>query len=114
MKITFDKELLDNKYSAEVKTEFTDQELELITKFGDSQINVGGTITGPPAFDLEDQYRAIKAGFPYTYSIDGNGDSQAKDKMNAWITEVRDRLISAINTLRGKTDDYSGEVVETV
>ena len=114
MKIYITKEILDNTYSAEFKTEFPKQELDLITKFGDPEVNFGGTITGPPAFTLPDAYRKMKAGLPYTYSIDGNGDAQAKDKMLAWITEIRARLVSAINTLRSQTDDYSGEIVETV
>jgi len=114
MIMTFVKDLLGNKYIAEVKTELTDQEIELAAKFGEPQINVGGSITGPPAYDLEDHYRAIKTGFPYTFSIDGNGDAEAEGKMNGWITEIRGRFVSAINTLRGKTDAYSGEVIETV
>ena len=114
MKIFITKELSDNRYSAEFTVELTDQEKALATKFGEPQINYGGSITGPPAFDLADNYRLLYSGLPWSYSIDGNGDAQAKDKMNVWITEIKARLVSAINTLRSQTDDFSGEVIETV
>lgn len=114
MKITTTKELVDNKYSAEFKTEFPEQENDLIEKFGDPEINFGGSFTGPPVFDLADHYRKMKSGLPYTYQIDANGDVDAKDKMLVWITEIRARLVSEINTLRSQTDDFTGEIIETV
>ena len=114
MKITITKSLLDNKYITEFKTEFPDQEIDLIEKFGDPLINVGGSITGPPAFVLSDEHRKLKGGFPYTLSMDADGDTQAKDKMLAWIEEIRARMLTAITTLRGQVDDFSGEIVETI
>lgn len=114
MKVTLVKSLANNYYSTEVKTEFPEQEEELIEKFGDTEVNFGGTFAGPPSFTLPDTYRKMKAGLPYTFGIDGNGDADAKDKMVVWNTEIRSRLLSAINTLRSQTDDYSGEIVETV
>ena len=114
MKILIDKLLEDNRYSAEFKVELTDQEQAQVDAFGDPLVNFGGSFTGPPAFTLADEFRALVAGLPYTQSMDGNGDVDAKDKMNVWITEVKTRLTSAKNTLVGLTDDFTGEVVETV
>lgn len=114
MDLTFDKTLVDNSYSAEVKTSFTAQEDELIVKFGEPQVNFGGDITGPPAFTLADHFRGIKNGVPYTNAIDANGDAQAKSKMVAWIAEIRGRMLTAISNLRAQTDDWSGDVIETL
>ena len=114
MKIIITKSLNENKYSIEFKVELTEQETVQTVKFGEPSVNFGGTITGPPAFELADHYRDLPSGLPYTYSIDGNGDAEAKDKMLAWQTEIKNRLVAAINSLRNQTDDFTGEVVETV
>ena len=50
MKIILDKGLANNYFSTEVNTEFTEQEDDLIEKFGDPEVNFGGTFTGPPFF----------------------------------------------------------------
>ena len=114
MDITVLKELKDNRYSAEFSLELTDQEADLAEKFGEPSVNVGGSFTGPPAFTLADDYHNLPSGFPVSLSIDANGDPEAKDKMNVWITEVKTRLTSAKNTLVSQTDDFSGKVIETV
>lgn len=114
MNIYVKRTLASNIYSVEFSTDFTSQESDLIEKFGDPEINCGGSITGPPAFDLSDQYRKLKAGFPFSYQVDGNGDDEASDKVLAWITEIRGRCVTAITTLRDQTDTFTGETIETV
>jgi hypothetical protein len=114
MELGINREIVDNRYYAEITTTFRESEEDLITKFGDPLINVGGEITGPPEFTLGDNTRKLSAGFPYTFYIDGASDAEAKDKMVAWIAEVRTRIISALNTLRSQSDDYTGEVLESV
>ena len=113
MKIIFEKPLANNVFAAEVRTEFTDQEQELSTKFGEPEINFGGDIT-TPAYSLPDHYRKINSGLPYTLSMDANGDPDAKAKMNGWISEIKGRLLTSIDALRAKNDDYSGQDVSTV
>lgn len=114
MKITLNKTVVNNRFATEVGTAFPEQEDDLITAFGDPEVNFGGSFTGPPAFTLADNYRNLKAGMPTSFGIDGNGDAEAKDKMIVWNVEMRVRLLAAMNTLRTQTDDYSGELIETV
>jgi hypothetical protein len=114
MKITIKKVVEDNKYSAEMNAEFDGEEQNLSDKFGEPLVEFGGDITGPPAFTLATVPRAMVTGTPYTFSIDGNGDSEAKDKVNAWVVEVRARMVAALTTLEGNTDDFTGETIETV
>ena len=114
MKITINKELQNNIYAATFETEFTQQEDTLMEKFGEPVVNLGGDFTGPPAFTLADEYHKIKSGFPASQSMDANGDAQSEQKMTVWKDEVKARLVTAINDLRGQSDNYTGEEVETV
>lgn len=114
MNITRIKTINANKYTVEFRDSFTTNELQLITKYGDPRVNVGGTFTGPPAFTLPDKYRELKAGFPYSYYMDKSDDVLAEEKMNVWSSEVRQRMIDAITALRAQTDTFTDEIIETV
>ena len=114
MKITALKTILDNKFSAKVSTVVNDTEKELIDKFGEPTVNVGGSFTGPPAFTEPNSYRKIVHGFPWTFKKDGDADEEAQDKVEVWKEEMEDRLTSEITTLKAKTDDFSGESAVTV
>ena len=114
MKLIFTKDLQENIYSAEVKTELVAQEQLLSQKFGEPQINFGGTIPGPPEFELADIYKKIYSEMPYILEIDANGDPEAKSKILAWIAEIRTRMLASIASLRFNIDDYTGESIETI
>ena len=77
-------------------------------QFGEPLVETGGIGTLSPAFDFPTEERLIKSGFPFTRYIDGDGDAQAEDKMNNWESEMRTRFTTALNTLRAKTDNFSG------
>lgn len=114
MDITRIKTITANKYTTEFKTSFTTNEVQLINKYGDPRINVGGTFTGPPAFTLPDKYRDLKAGFPYTYYMDKNDDVLAEDKMTVWGNEVKQRMTDAIVALRANVDTFTDEIIDPV
>lgn len=114
MKITILKTILDNKFSAKIATSVNDTEKELISKFGEPTINVGGSFTGPPSFSEPNSYRKIVNGFPWTFKKDGDADSESQEKVEVWAEEIEDRLTTEIATLKGKTDDFSGESAVTV
>ena len=113
MKVRTYKTLTSNVYKVELRTEATEVEQNLIDLFGEPEVNVGGSFTGPPAFTLPDALRKIVKGFPYSQQIDADGDAQAKDKMVVWADEVSTRIGTAVTTLRAQNDDFSKEEVDT-
>jgi len=114
MQYKFLKTVLDNVHSSEVTTEFTGQEQALSTTFGEPEVNFGGTIPGAIGMTLPDHYRKINSGLPYSFSLDANGDADAKTKMNEWIAEMIVRLSAAAVALRAQSDDFTGEQKDTV
>ena len=110
------KDLKNNVYSVLLKFDtFPDQDLELMSDFGEPEVDVGGSFTGPPAFsNLATQLRKLKSGFPFTQTFDATGDAQAKDKANVWQSEMITRITAVMATLRGNTDDFSGESLNSI
>ena len=101
--------LEDNRYIVELEpTNWSDQDVALMKKFGEPEVETGGQGTLIPAFDFPTEPREIKKGFPYTRSIDADADSDAKAKMNNWVIEMQTRFTNALNTLRANVDDFSG------
>lgn len=95
---------------------------ELMRKFGEPTINVGGTFVDPSSpslfnFILPDKYILIRTEMPYTQAFDSksapfNTSTQAKALVyeNAFISRYQD----AFTALRTLTDTFSGEKVVTL
>jgi len=107
--------LLNNDiYQVSIYTqEWSQGDLDLIVKFGEPEIDLGGDFT-VPTFTLPNDLAKIKSDSPFTVSFDVKDAADAKDRANRWATDMITRLTSAIATLRGHSDDYSGEVVVTL
>ena len=114
MKIRIVKTLSDNKYTMTIYTE-TDQGIdEKILKFGEPEINVGGSFTGPPAFILPNLLRKIIKGFPYSAYLDKDTDVNAETKIDIMADEIKQRIIEAVNILRSQADNFTDEILITV
>jgi len=95
---------------------------ELMRKFGEPSINVGGTFvdpTIPSAFNytLPDKFILIRTDMPYTQSFDSKSaeftvatQSKALVYENAFVLRYQE----AFTALRTMTDTFSGERVVTL
>lgn len=114
MKVRTFKLLNNDIYQVSIYTEsWSQNDLDLMAKFSEPEIDLGGDFTSP-TFTLPTDLAKIKSDSPFTMSFDVADAADAKDRANRWATEIITRLTSAIAALRGHTDDYSGESVVTL
>lgn len=116
MKIRSDKSIRQNVYLVEVKTEaFSETDLQLMQKFGEPEVNVGGTIPmGQSNFSLPAKNLRVRSDFPYTARFDGDALEDAAARANAWRTEMESRIQTAITALRANSDTFTAESVTNV
>ena len=115
MKIRKFSTLSDGVYRVSMYTQDWSQgDLELMDKYGEPEVDQGGTFTGPPAFTLASNLVRIKSGSPISQSFDSRDYADADERAVVWKDEVSALIVSAVTTLRANTDDFSEEEVENV
>ena len=113
MNIRTFKQIIGNVFQVSINTEDWSQlDNQLMASFGEPEIDLGGSFTGPPAFDLPSNYTRIKSGSPFIGRFDGDDYNDAEQRADVWTAEVTTRLKTAIDDLRANTDDFTGESVE--
>jgi hypothetical protein len=107
------KSIIGNVYQVVIETQdWSELDNELMASYGEPEIDLGGSFTGPPAFDLPNDLVRIKSGSPFVEKFDGDDFGDAEDRATVWADEVVVRLKDAIDTLRSNSDDFTGENVE--
>jgi hypothetical protein len=107
--------LTDGVYRVTLYTEdWSQADQELMAKFGEPEIDVGGSFTGPPAYTLDTNLVRIMSESPFTQGFDSSDYADAQDRAEVWKDEVSTRISTAVATLRGNADNFSGEEVENV
>lgn len=91
----------------------------LMYKFGEPEINVGGTfLTGDAnEYVLADKYIKVKSGLPFTQEFDAKSpafSSATQIKAEAFEAEFIVRYTAAFTTLRNTVDTFSGESIENI
>jgi len=108
-KITF---ALDNE-------KLPESDKELLRKFGEPSIDLGGNYTpsaGDP-YTLPTKYIRVKSDLPYTQEFDSKSPEYADDtqeKALAFQEEFIDKYNNAFTDLRAKADTFTGEQIENV
>jgi hypothetical protein len=86
---------------------------QLISKFGEPTINVGGTFGSTPnQFTLPAQYIGIVSELPYTRTFDSNSapfNVNTQLKAQAYQDAIVASYTSALGTLRAQADTFTGE-----
>jgi hypothetical protein len=109
------KALTDNKYKVTLSPEnWSSQDLELMTKYGEPEVETGGTGSLLPAFSFSTYPAKIKTDFPFSREIDADAEADAEDMMDNWATEMQTRISTAMSTLRGNTDSFTGVSAVTI
>jgi len=108
--------LTNDVYRISIYTEdWSEGDNELMQKYGEPQIDLGGTFTGTtPNFTLNNVLKNIKSESPFGQGFDIRDSEYAKDRANAWAAELAVRINDAVDTLRENTDSYTKETVVTV
>ena len=93
---------------------FSESDKQLIAKFGEPEINVGGVFldNDPKEYTLPNKFIKIRSGLPYTQEFDSRGapfDTNTQIKADAYLDVFVDRYTDALTALRANQDSFSGE-----
>ena len=115
MKIRTFYTLQNDVFKVKVVTEnWSEGDLSLMGLFGEPEVDIGGTFTGPPAYTLPSNLARILSESPFTQSFDSRDYADAEDRANVWGDEIVAKIDAAVVALRALSDDYTREEVETV
>lgn len=120
MDVTATKTIRNKIYTVRFDIKITDADNILINKFGDPDVNYGGTINYTDEFDvvqsftLNDNYRKLRGGTGWNQSFDGNMDAEAELKAIGFEIAIRARIAAAIATLRSNADNFTQVNTQTV
>ena len=93
---------------------------ELIRKFGEPQINIGGEyLPGTDnVFTLPDKFLRIRSDLPYTQEFDAKSNLLGFASTEAQAYAFQDAFISnyigAFETLRDNADTFTGETIQNI
>ncbi len=91
---------------------------ELMAKFGEPEINFGGTFTsGPLEIILPDEYRKVLSGLPFKKIVTPSAEpwvDDTDDKLVLYRTEMITRFTNAMTALRSQGDTFTGEYVNSI
>jgi hypothetical protein len=120
MKLVFTKTLVNNVYTVVVTTtEFAVSDTDLFAEFGEPTIAVGGPVSAVIATvetvlaTLPITVRKVKSQFPYTIKFTVDDYSDPLLLAESWMALISLNVATAMDTLRLKTDNFTG-VEETV
>lgn len=97
-----------------VTEDWSQADVDLMVKFGEPEIDLGGTFTGTPSYTLPNNLVRIKSESPFTQSFDYRDAATAEAKALLWASTLTTRITSAVGTLRGQTDTFTGESVTNI
>lgn len=92
---------------------------ELMQKFGEPEINTGGTFLASTAneYILPDKYIKVRSGLPFTQTFDSKSPDFVSDtqaKAVAYQTAFVTKYTQAFTTLRTQEDEFTGEFLENI
>jgi hypothetical protein len=96
----------------------SESDKQLMAKFGEPEINVGGVIEGPliqdedTTYTLPTKYIKIRSGLPYTHEFDSRTtpfNTHTQEKAEAFQALFISRYTQALVELRANEDTFTGE-----
>lgn len=92
---------------------------ELIRKFGEPQINVGGVFLAESddEYSLPDKYIRVRTDLPYTQEFDSKSPDYSENtqtKALAFQQAFVEKYSQAFEDLRNNPDTFSGEYIENI
>ena len=119
MRITKISSVVDGVFIVTVVTDdWSEADKQLMQRFGEPVINVGGAFSGGTSptveFTLPDSSQRIMTASPFTARFDSRDNAAAETMAVIWRDEIRDRIVDAVTALRATEDTFTGEESETV
>lgn len=128
MKIRSFTSIQDGVYTVRLVTEeWSQEDLRIMTKFGQPTIDIGGVFDGidesgsPPPDELPDvtytlptQLVGVKTDSPFVAGFDIRDNADAEDRARLWKLVITERISTAVITMRSDADTFTGEEVTTV
>jgi hypothetical protein len=94
---------------------------DLIAKYGEPEINLGGTIyaddTTTLLVTLPNEYIKIISGLPHKILVDSSAvpwDTDTTNKLTSYRKRLQERIVAAVTALRANTDTYSNEYITQI
>jgi hypothetical protein len=118
IKRSIDNEVWKINFTLDVAS-IPESDKELMRKFGEPEINVGGTFTVAEVgdFTLPDKYIKVKSGLPFLQEFDSKSPdflTDVKEKALAFEEEFIVRYTQAFTDLRSSEDTFTGERIENI
>lgn len=128
MKIRIFKKLVDNVFYVRVQTEdWSENDVQLMVKYGEPEINLGGTIVYTPTCSsdsdsdpsdipvkLDDVYVRIMTETPFTHKFDVRDFgcvADAQTVASEWASGLERTIISKVSDLRSKAEFFATEEI---
>ena len=114
MKLRTFKEVTDNVFKSSLSTEdWSQADKELMARFGEPEVDLGGSFT-PPVYTLPANLVRVMTESPFTETFDKRDNADAETRADTWASTIRDRINTALTTLRALSDTFTEEAVETL
>jgi hypothetical protein len=118
IKRTIENDVWKINFSLDV-TSLSEYDKDLFRKFGEPQINIGGTYLADTvdAYTLADQYLRVRTDLPYTQEFDSKSPEYTANtqvKALAFQTAFVAAYNGAFTTLRANADTFTGEFLENI
>lgn len=100
-------------------TSLSENDKDLIRKFGEPQINIGGVFLSDTAdeYTLPDKYIRVRTDLPFTQEFDSKSpdfENNTQTKAIAFQTNFTDLYEAAFNSLRDMVDTFTGEYLVNI
>jgi hypothetical protein len=106
--------------TVDIKT-ISSSDRDLIEKFGEPEINIGGTVyaddTTTLLLTLPDSFIKIISGLPNKIVIDTTAapwDTDTTNKLDSYRKRLQERIVAAMTALRATGDAYTNEFITQV
>ena len=101
------------------RTAISQSDKDLITKYGEPLIDVGGTFLAATGneYTLPSQFIRIVSDLPFTQTFDSTTapfNTATVTKVTQFVTDTLTKIEDAVTTLRANTDTFSGETVTNI
>jgi hypothetical protein len=119
IKRAIDNDVFKLTFSLDINS-LPESDKELIRKFGEPQINIGGEYLPETdnTFSLPDKFLRVRSDLPYTQEFDAKsnllGFASTEAQAYAFQAEFISRYTDAFLTLRSNADTFTGETVENI
>jgi hypothetical protein len=119
IKRVIDNDVFKITFSLDVNS-LPENDKELIRKFGEPQINIGGEyLSGTDnEFTLPDKFLRIRSDLPYTQEFDAKsnllGFASTETQAYAFQDAFISNYIGAFETLRDNADTFTGETIQNI